>query len=250
MVFLAETVQKDVEEVRKGLPSGADVLGAALKGDATILTDPKSASHALEEARRKVQDLRIAKSTFFALADTNGVVIRNDQEQDRMVGRSLFASFPALGESKTRYVETSGSMPEASGVRAPRLDGQWVAAAPVRVDGEAKGVYATGWSWSAYAYRLEFALRGRIRSELMGKTGEKEPLVYVYVVVGKAAYGAPVSPEVNMKAIADLDPLAHAKGDEVFSTTVDVTGRAFGLAVKRAGDAGQDVGVAVLRSET
>lgn len=248
--FLAETVKKDVEEVRKGLPSGADVLGASLKSDAAVLTDPKAASRALEEARRKVQDLRVAKSTFFALADANGVVIRNDQEQDRMVGHSLFASFPALVEAKTRYLETSGSMPEASGVRAPRPDGQWIAAAPVKVDGDTKGVYATGWSWSAYAYRLEFALRGRIRSELMGKTGEKEPLIYVYMVVGKAAYGAPVSPEVNMKAIADLDPLSKTKGDEVFSTTVDVTGRTFGLAVKRASDAGQDVAVAVLRSET
>ena len=248
--FLAETIKKDVEEVRKGLPSGADVLGAALKSDATALTDPKAASHALEEARRKVQDLRIAKSTFFALADANGAIVRNDQEQDRMAGHSFFASFPALAEAKTRYVETSGSMPEASGVRAPRPDGQWVAAAPVRVDGETKGVYVTGWSWSAYAYRLEFALRGRIRSELMGKTGEKEPLIYVYMVVGKATYGAPVSPEVNMKAIADLDPLSQTKGDEVFSTTVDVTGRAFGLAVKRTSDAGQDVAVAVLRSET
>jgi hypothetical protein len=248
--FLAEAMKKDVEEVRNGLPSGADALAASLKSDATVLTDPKAASRALEEARRKVQDLRIAKSTFFALADANGVVVRNNQEQDRMAGHSLFAAFPALADSKTRYLETSGSMPEASGVRAPRPDGQWVAAAPVRVDGETKGVYATGWSWSAYAYRLEFALRGRIRSELMGKTGEKEPLIYVYMVVGKAAYGAPVSPEVNMKAIADLDPLSKTKGDEVFSTTVDVTGRGFGLAIKRVADAGPDVAVAVLRSET
>ncbi len=248
--FLAETVKKDIEEVRKGLPSGADVLASMLKSDATVLSDPKAASHALEEARRKVQDLRIAKSTFFALLDANGLVIRNDQEQDRMAGHSLFASFPALAESKARYLETSGSMPEASGVRAPRPDGQWVAAAPVRIDGETKAVYATGWSWSAYAYRLEFALRGRIRSELMGKTGEKEPLVYVYIVVDKAAYGAPVSPEVNMKTVADLDPLSHAKADEVFSQTVEVTGRGFGLAVKRVSDAGPDVAVAVLRSET
>ena len=250
VTFLAETMKKDVEEVRKGLPPGAEVLGASLKSDAAVMTDPKAARRALEEARRKVQDLRVAKSTFFALVDSSGVVVRNDQEQDRMVGHSLFAAFPALVDSKTRYVETSGSMPEASGVRAPRADGQWVAAAPVRVDGETKGAYATGWSWSAYAYRLEFALRSQIRSELMGKTGEKEPLIYVYVVVGKAAYGAPVSPEVNVKTIADLDPLPRTKGDEVFSQSLEVTGRSFGLAVKRATDVGPDIAVAVLRSET
>jgi hypothetical protein len=243
-------MKKDIEEIRGGLPAGAEALGALLAADAAVGTDPKAASRALEEARRKVQDLRVAKSTFFALVDTTGVVVRNNQEQDRMAGHSLFASFPALQDSKTRYVEASGSMAEASGVRAPRADGQWVAAAPVRVGGETKAVYATGWSWSAYAYRLEFALRGRIRSELAGKTGEKEPLIYVYMIVGKAAYGAPVSPEVNMKTIADLDPLSKTKGDEVFSQTVDVTGRTFGLAVKRTSDAGPDVAVAVLRSET
>jgi hypothetical protein len=243
-------MKKDVEEVRKGLPAGAEVLAASLKSDAAVMTDPKAASRALEEARRKVQDLRVAKSTFFALVDSSGLVVRNDQDQDRMAGHSLFAAFPALVDCKTRYVEASGSMPEASGVRAPRPDGQWVAAAPVRVEGETKGAYATGWSWSAYAYRLEFALRSQIRSELMGKTGEKEPLVYVYVVVDKAAFGAPVSPEVNMKAIAELDPLSRVKGDEVFSETVQVTGRGFGLAVKRTSDVGQDVAVAVLRSET
>lgn len=250
MAFLTETVKKDVEEVRRGLPLGAAALGAALQVDSTIMMDPKVASRALEEARRKVQDLRVAKSTFFALADLNGVVIRNDQEQDRMAGHSLFSAFPALGDSKSRYLETAGAMPEASGVRAPRPDGQWIAATPVLVDGAPKGLYATGWSWSSYAYRLEFALRGRIRSELAGNTGEKEPLLYVYMVVGKAAYGAPVSPEVNIKAVADLDTLSKTKGEDVFAQTIDVTGRTFGLAVKRASDLGQDVAVAVLRSET
>jgi hypothetical protein len=248
--FLAETIKKDVGEVRPGLPVGAEALAQAWKADATIETDSKAAQRALEDARKKVQDLRVAKSTFFALADTNGTVIRNDQEQDRMAGHSLFSAFSALSDAKSRYVETSGSMPEASGVRAPRADGQWVAAAPVQVAGVTKGLYVTGWSWSAYAYRLEFALRSRIRSELMGKPTEKEPLTYVYMLVGKAAYGAPVTPEVNMKAIADLDPLARTKGEEVLSQKIEVTGREYGLAVKRTPILGPDVAVAVMRSET
>ena len=141
--------------------------------------------------RRKVQDLRLAKSTFFAMADENGVVIRNDQEQDRMAGKPLFPSFPGLADAKSRYTETTGSMPEASGVRAPRIDGQWVAGAPVKIDGVTKGLYVTGWSWSSYAYRLEFAIRGKIRSELVNKREENEPLVYVFVVVGNAAFRNP-----------------------------------------------------------
>lgn len=248
--FLVETVNKDVAEIRSGLPAGAEALAAAWKSDSTIETDSKVAQRALDDTRKKIQDLRIAKSTFFAIADEKGVVIRNDQEQDRMAGHALFSEFPALADGKARYVEATGSMPEASGVRAPRADGQWVAAAPVQVGGVTKGLYVTGWSWSAYAYRLEFALRSQIRSGLVGKPTEKEPLIYVYMVVGKAAYGAPVSPEVNMKAIADLDPLAQAKGQDVLVQKVDVTGRAFGLAVKRTPTLGTDVAVAVLRSET
>lgn len=249
VAFLAETVAKDVEEVRAGLPAGAEVVGSWWKTQA-LESDLKAAQDSLEAARRKVQDLRIAKSTFFALVDLNGNVIRNDQEQDRMAGKALFAAFPALPEARNRYFETQGSLPEASGVRAPRADGQWIAAAPVRVDGVTKGLYVTGWAWTSYAYRLEFALRGRIRSELKDKREENEPLLYVYVVVGKAAFGAPVSPEINATEISRLDPLGKARGTEPFVERLEIESRSFGLAVRRTPALGESVGIAVLRSET
>jgi hypothetical protein len=249
VAFLAETAAKDVEEVRAGLPAGAEVVGSWWKTQ-SLESDLKAAQDSLEAARRKVQELRIAKSTFFALVDLNGNVIRNDQEQDRMAGKALFAAFPALPEAKNRYFETQGSLPEASGVRAPRADGQWIAGTPVRVDGVAKGLYVTGWAWTSYAYRLEFALRGRIRSELKDKREENEPLLYVYVVVGKAAFGAPVSPEVNATEIGKLDPLGKARGAEPFVERIEIEGRSFGLAVRRTPILGEGVGIAVLRSET
>jgi hypothetical protein len=139
-------------------------------------------------------------------------------------------------------------MKEAAGVNGP--DGQWVAAAPITVDGKTRGLYVTGWAWSSYAYRLENAIRSKVKSDVMNNSGEKEPLLYVYVVVGDQAYGAPVSPEVNAKAILDEKPLDHAQGDSVFAKTVVITGRDFGLAVQRAPALGKDVAVAVLRSET
>jgi hypothetical protein len=250
VVFLTETVAKDVEEVRSGLPPGADAVAASWKAQPGLEADLKAVRDALEGARRKVQDLRVAKSTFFALADAGGTVLRNDQEQDRMAGKALFASFPALVAASEHYTETTGSMPEASGVRAPRADGQWVAASPVRVDGATRGLYVTGWSWASYAYRLEFALRSRIRSELMGKRGEKEPLIYVFVVVGKAAYGAPVTPEVSAATVAERGGLAKATGTEPFTEQLEITGRTYGLSVGRAPSLGPDIGIAVLRSET
>src|SRR5882672_9832971 len=84
VAFLAGAVGRDVEEVRHGLPQGADLLAASWKADPSGATDLKAAADSLEAVRRKVQDLRLAKSTFFAIADDNGIVLRNDQEQDRM----------------------------------------------------------------------------------------------------------------------------------------------------------------------
>src|SRR5207342_3512514 len=97
-------------------PAGAEILGKEWKSNPTLASDLKAVRDALESTRRKVQDLRVAKCTFFALTDAEGTVLRNDQEQDRMAGRPLFASFPALPGAKARYLETTGSMPEASSV--------------------------------------------------------------------------------------------------------------------------------------
>jgi hypothetical protein len=250
VAFLARAARADVEEVRRGLPAGSEVLAQRIKSRLTLPSDLNSVRDGLETTRNRVQDLRIAKGTFFALADASGTVLRNDQEQDRMAGRSLFASFPALKDSVATYVETTGSMPEASGVRAPRPDGQWIAASPVRVDGETRALYVTGWSWASYAYRLEFALRSKLRSELAGKREEHEPLVYVFILVGKSAFGAPVTPEVSAAAVAAQDPLAKTKGDAPFAMALEITGRSYGLAALRVPALGSDVAVAVLRSET
>lgn len=121
-------------------------------------------------------------------------------------------------------------------------------AAPISAGGKVKALYATGFAWSAYAYRLENALRGSVKSGL--GSNQKEPLLYVYVVVEKQAFGAPVSPEVNAQAILSHDPLGKAQGDAVYSAAIEITGRDFGLGVKRAPALGADVAVAVLRSET
>ncbi len=245
---LAETIKADEGEVRSGLPLGVKHLEPLWQGDKAPKDDLKAVREALEKARNKTQDLRVAKSTFFALTDDHGTVLRNDQEQDLMTGKNMFTSFPELKDALSgKYVETHGSMPEAAGIKGP--DGQWVAATAVKVDGAAKGLYVTGWSWSAYAYRLETSLRSSVKGGLA--QNDKMPLLYVYVVVGDAAYGAPVSPEVNAQAIAADKPLSKIQGDDgSYETTLDITGRDFGLAVKKAPVLGKDVAVAVLRSET
>jgi hypothetical protein len=247
---LVETAQRDAGEVRRGLPLGAQQLGQrwAASG-ADLLNDPEAARDALNHARNKVQDLRVAKATFFALAAPDGRIVRNDREQDRMAGAALFTAFPALARaSQGPYVEALGVMPEAHGVRG-KPDAEWMAAVGVDVGGQTRGVYVTGWAWSSYAFRLEFSLRNRITNELRGKR-ENVPLLYAFVVVGDQVYGTPESPEISARAIAERKPLANLGADGSFATLLEITGREFALAVQAAPELAAGVGIAVLRSET
>lgn len=243
---LEKAAIEDIRQIRAGLPLGAAQLSLAYKEAASGM-DPESARRALEKTRNKVSDLRVAKSTFFALVNPDGVVLRNDQEQDRMAGKNLFAAFPALKRALTEpYVETRGSMPEAAEVRG-RPDAQWAAAVPVKGDGAPIALYATGFSWSAYAYRLENAARSNARAAL--KERETLPLVYVYVVVDRDVYGAPVSPEINAKVVKEQSVLDKSSPGKPYTAELEITGRSFGLAAVPAPALGERVAIAVLRSE-
>lgn len=248
VVALARATHSDVAEVRAGLPQGAKFLLPIFATGKPASDDPHGARSALETARNKVQDLRVSKGTFFAVTGRDGIVIRNDQDQDLMAGHALLPAFPELKAALAgQYVESRGSLPEAAGVRG-RADGQWIAAQPLLAGTEVKGLYVTGWSWAAYARRLEFALASNLRAALA--EGQKMPLVYVYLVVGKEVFGAPISPEVNARAIAQLSPLSNASASTPTSFELEIAGREFGLGVELTPDLGKDVAVAVLRSET
>jgi hypothetical protein len=243
---LSEAALADLGEVRRGLPAGTEYLREYFA--AGSFEDATRAKDVLERTRAKVQDLRVAKPTFFALVDLGGVALRSDRSPDLIAGKSLFAPFPELRAALAgKYVETRGAMDEASGVRGKK-DGQWVAAAPVVVDGAVKGIYAAGWSWSSYAYRLETKLRSELRAAR--KDNEHEALVYVYVLVEKDFFGAPVSPEVNARALAGQNLLGKTPGTETSSVELEITGRQFGAAFKRTPELGKDVGIVVMRSET
>jgi len=245
---LVKTANEDLREVRAGLPKGAEHLSRLFAAGKRAADDPQAAEAALENARNRVQDLRTAKSTFFAVVDDTGLIIRNDNEEDAMAGKNLFGPFPELKQALTgKYVESRGSMPEASGVKG-RKDAQWVAAAPINADGKPRGIYVTGWSWSSYAYRLENAIRTQLRSGL--KEHEKLPLVYVFVVADGGVYGAPVSPDVNIQEVDKLKVLEKVKGDQPFTAELEITGRDFGLAARALSEFGVDVAVVVLRTET
>ena len=250
---LAKLADDDVEEVRRGLPLGAKSLGPAWDAKKESLADPSFARRSLDRVRDEHRDLAVAKSTFFALTDDKGTVLRSDQEPDILSGKSLVASYPEMAKVLTgEAIETRGAMPETAGARTGG-DEQWVAAAPVRdAEGKVRGIYASGWSMRRFAYHLEETLKSDMITEAM-KTGEKHvklPLVYVFVVAGSKVYGAPVTPLVNAETLQKLDLPSKMTEGTTFHQTLEITGRGFGLAARRAPRMGPDIGVAVLRSET
>ncbi|MCK6590831.1 MAG: hypothetical protein L6Q76_25005, partial [Polyangiaceae bacterium] len=77
---------------------------------------------------------------------------------------------------------------------------------------------------------------------------KKMPLVYVFVLRGKKAYGAPITPDVNAQAVEGLD-LIEKTASGLWKGSVDITGRTFGVAAQRTPELGPDAGLAVIMSE-
>jgi hypothetical protein len=230
------------------MPKGAKELEALFKEAAPEVPAAVDAREALINTRAKINDLDSAKSTFFLVATADGTILRNNLDEDEMAGKNLFEVYPAAEKNRKKgYYEFRGSWDVARGVNG-RPDAQWCAAAPIMIGDEVVGYLATGWSWSAYAYRLETTLRSEILTST--KEGEKVPLIYVYVIVGEQAYGAPVAPVVNGKELLKLKPLDKLQGDAVLAMPVEIERRQFGVAMQRVVELGEDAVIAVLRSET
>jgi hypothetical protein len=246
---LAKLADDDVDEVRRGLPRGAQALGQLWDTPADPKADPWAVWHALDRVRDHDRDLTVAKSTFFALTDDKGVVIRSDQDPDILEGKSLTGAYPETAKVLSgASVETVGSMPENAGARTGS-DDQWVAAAPVRDrNSVVRGMYATGWSFTRFAYHLEETLKHDFMDKAL-KGQFKIPLVYVFVFVGPKVYGAPVTPLVDAQALEALDLPSKTADGTTLHQRLEVAGRTYGLAAKRAPKLGQSAGVAVLRSE-
>lgn len=245
---LGALVDKDVGEIEQGLPEGAKRLSTLLANGADPKQDVAGVRKALFKVRRDVQALDIAKSTFFALADSGGVAIRNDLEEDVMAGQSLFTVFPALAKAHDGYTTTVGAFPNASTKTGPDLD--WIAGTPVkRDDGSTGAVFVTGWTYRYFARHLQESLKDRM-VEAAKKSGEegKIPVFYVAVFDKSGVYAAPLTPAVDEKALSDQGLVARTATGPA-QGTIALTDRAFGWAAIRTPKLAPDTGVAVLRSE-
>lgn len=240
---LAALADADVEEVRKGLPEGAKRLLPLLTDGKELV--PGRVRAEMKKVREAVTVLQLAKSTFFAVAGADGVVLASDLETDGMGGKSIVQALPGVEKGRTGYTELLGEWDEARGVKTGP-DAVWVAAAPV---GD-KGLYVTGWSLRRFAHHLEEQLKTDLRHGGKDtKKAEKMPIVYAFVVRDGKAYGAPVVPEVNAKAVEALQLASKVSGDAVAHGQVEITHRGFGWAAKRAPKLCDSCVIALLRSE-
>jgi hypothetical protein len=245
---LAVLVDKDVAEIERGLPEGAKRLATLVAGDGDPKQDVAGVRRALMRMRRDIMDLNVAKSTFFALADPSGVAIRNDLEEDVMAGQNLFAVFPALARSKDGYVTTTGTFPNASTKNGP--DEDWVAALPVkRENGSTGAVLVTGWTYRYFARHLQESLKDLLAERLKAREGDgKMPVFYVSVFDKSGVYSAPLTPQIDEKALEAQD-LVGRTANGGFQGTLSITDRAFGFAAQRTPKLAPDTGIVVLRSE-
>jgi hypothetical protein len=245
---LATLVDKDVAEVERGLPEGARRLAPLVAKGADPGQDVAGVRRALLHVRRDVADLNIAKSTFFALADPNGLAIRNDLEEDVMAGQKLFAVFPALVRAKDEYATATGTFPNSAPKNGP--DEDWLAALPVkREDGSTGAVLVTGWTYRYFARHLQESLKDRMvdHAKTSGDEG-KIPVFYVAVFDRTGVYSAPLTPPVDDTALLAQDLVARTAGGD-FQTGLAITDRPFGLAARRTPKLAPDTGIVVLRSE-
>jgi hypothetical protein len=244
---LVDLVDKDLGEIERGLPEGAKRLAPLVADGADPKQDVAAVRKALLRMRRDVADLNIAKSTFFALADSNGMAIRNDLEEDVMAGQNLFAIFPDLSKAKQDYVAATGAFPNASTKNG--LDKDWVAALPVkRENGSAGALLVTGWTYRYFARHLQESLKDRLVERAKKDNEAKIPVFYVGVFDKSGVYCAPLTPPVDEQALASRD-LASNTANGANRGTLTITDRAFGFAAQRTPKLAPDTGVVVLRSE-
>ena len=240
-------VARDTKQVRDGLPTGAVELGKLLPRDPGA--DLEGLRRALQKARSSVRDLAYAKSTFFIFVDTAGVVQRSEGEPDLAAGKSLLQAVPEtkkLADPAADLVELYGYMEGLRGVNKGS-DLQWMVGHPVMVDDKLVGSFVTGFSLRLYAKFLEDDLRFQLSQE-QEKTTKAIPLMYVFIVRGDGAYGAPITPDVNADALVKLElPAKVASGP--YAGALDVEGRHFVVAARPCPELGDGVGLAIMLSE-
>jgi hypothetical protein len=107
----------------------------------------------------------------------------------------------------------------------------------------------TGWSYRYFARHLYEALKSQLLEEAKASGNEgKIPVFYVAIFDKSGVYGAPLTPPVNEKALADQDLVSKTAGGP-YQGVLTITDRSFGFGAVRTPKLAPDTGVVVMRSE-
>ena len=244
---LKPLVDRDTRQVREGLPKGAAKLAALVDDEPAAA--PQGLRRAIKNTRSAVDDLAFAKSTFFSFVDAQGLVVRSEADPDLAAGHSLVKAIPEaqkMLDPKAGVVEVFGKMHELRGAEKGN-DMQWVVGHPV-TDGEGKlkGAFVTGWSFRGYAYTLEQHTRPHF-VEIADDKG-KVPLVYVFLVKGEEAFGAPVTPDVDAEAVGKLGIAAKLAAGGTFHQVIEVEKHPFLVVARPFPELGEGIAIALMLS--
>jgi hypothetical protein len=249
VALMAPIVKEDVEQLRKGLPLGAAKLSE--KTDPDTLGNNSALQKAIAQSRAQVPDLDTSKATFFAMADATGTVLRSEADLDLLATKSVITPFPTLKKAldpASGAVEAFGEMPEMRGLRTGQ-DLAWVLAYPLKDAKGLKGLFVTGWSFRKYAAYLDDKARRHLEAASLKAEKKLVPIAYVFLIKGGKAYGSPLlSADVNAQALEGLG-LVEKTATAPYKSTIEITGRSFGVAAQRTPELGDDAVVAVLLSE-
>jgi hypothetical protein len=246
--FVAALVTKDVGEVTRGLPEGAKRAPKIFyDGGNDPAKDPIAVRRGLNKVQVAVPDLLTAKSTFFALADANGIAIRNNLEVDAMAGTDLFKLFPDLRQKAVDGRTLELALGEFPGTRNART---WMAASPIKNAGDSTvGYLVTGWSFKQFAHHLQESLVSQLKSALLAdKQGGKLPIIYVAVFDESGIYTDPTTPDVIAAEVAKLNVMNKTATGPIQGVFEDAS-RTFGYAARRTPELSAQAGIAILRSE-
>jgi hypothetical protein len=246
---IAPVVKADVAQIRAGVPAGAAKL--AEKADADTISSDPALQKAIAQSRAQVKELDTAKSTFFAMTDTTGKVLKSEADLDLLAHHNVIAAFPTLQKAldpASGTVEAFGEMTEMRGLKTGQ-DLAWVLAHPLKDAKGVKGLFITGWSFRKYAVFLDDQARRHLEAASAKAEKKTVPIAYVFIVKGTKAYGSPIlSAEVNAPAIEGLGVLEKTAAGP-YKGNIEITGRTFGIAAQRTPELGDDAAVVVLLSE-
>ena len=239
-----EIFNRDVEQLRKGMPEGAKVLAGRMPADP--VGGRAELQTAIKAARDNVKELSYAKSTFFSYAATDGLVLRSEIDPDRLVDQNVLKVFPSLAkalEPNAALQEAYGEMDALRGVKQGS-DIAWIVAHAVPgKDGKPQGLFVSGWSMRLYVGFVQDAVRTKLDEKTKDSSDKVE--AYLFVVKGKVALGHPDAPDIHAEELVKQDLVTKAAGGEA-RTKVDLEGKTWGIVAKKAPAFGDDAVVAVI----